>query len=73
MTRIGSKLAVLFIDLDDFKLINDRYGHDVGDEVLVGVARQLARSARAGDTVARIGGDGFIISAAYLALARLLS
>lgn len=58
--RNNSKLALLFIDLDNFKRINDRSGHDVGDEVLVAVAQQLKASARASDAFARIGGDEFV-------------
>lgn len=54
-----TNLAVLFIDLDDFKLINDRYGHDIGDDVLVSIANNLNGSARPCDLFARIGGDEF--------------
>ncbi|RNE59205.1 putative bifunctional diguanylate cyclase/phosphodiesterase [Cryobacterium tepidiphilum] len=54
-------LAVLFIDLDDFKLLNDRYGHDVGDRVLSELGRRLRKVVRNGDVVARVGGDEFVI------------
>jgi diguanylate cyclase (GGDEF)-like protein len=54
-------VALLFIDLDGFKPINDRYGHGVGDEVLVTLAMRLRRCVRATDTVARLGGDEFAI------------
>ncbi|MCC6317522.1 MAG: EAL domain-containing protein [Gemmatimonadaceae bacterium] len=53
--------AVLFLDVDDFKLVNDSMGHHVGDEVLVEIARRLETCIRGGDLVARLGGDEFAI------------
>lgn len=54
-------VAVYLLDLDNFKEINDEYGHDVGDDLLVAVARRLAALVRPSDTVARLGGDEFVV------------
>ena len=54
-------VAVLYIDIDDFKIVNDTYGHDAGDQVLIEIGRRLLGSVRETDTVARVGGDEFII------------
>lgn len=59
--RNESCLAVLFLDLDDMKSINDTFGHAIGDRVLKSVADRLTQSLRGGDTVARVGGDEFLI------------
>jgi diguanylate cyclase (GGDEF)-like protein/PAS domain S-box-containing protein len=59
--RDGSMLAVCFIDLDGFKAINDRYGHAVGDRMLVTAAQRLRSTLRSIDSVARLGGDEFIV------------
>ncbi len=58
--RNGWGLAVLFIDIDKFKIINDSHGHDLGDDVLLMVAKHLQSSVRAEDTVSRWGGDEFM-------------
>lgn len=60
-TRTGEQLAVLFIDLDAFKPINDTLGHRIGDEVLISVARRLESIIRPTDTLARFGGDEFVL------------
>jgi len=57
--RHEDPVALILVDVDEFKSVNDRYGHDVGDEVLREIARRLRDACRAGDTVARIGGEEF--------------
>lgn len=61
MGRQPGKLALLLLDLDDFKSANDRHGHAVGDLVLVEAARRIAASVRTGDVIARLGGDEFVV------------
>lgn len=66
-SRNSKQLALLFLDLDGFKQINDTYGHDVGDELLIQVAQRLSKISRASDTVARFGGDEFVLLVTNLA------
>lgn len=78
--RRGKSLAVVYLDLDGFKIINDSYGHDVGDELLIKLSTLMNNSLRDGDTLARIGGDEFVavladieeMSDAIIVLDRLL-
>ena len=59
--RISSTLAILFIDLDDFKPINDELGHNAGDQLLTMIAQRFQSAIRRSDTVARFGGDEFVL------------
>ena len=66
MERLPGQLAVLFVDLDHFKEVNDSFGHDAGDQVLAEIGRRLSLFSRHADTVARLGGDEFVVLCASL-------
>jgi diguanylate cyclase (GGDEF)-like protein len=59
--RYGASVALVYLDLDDFKPVNDRHGHSAGDAVLKAIAAALSRNVRASDVVARLGGDEFAV------------
>ncbi len=61
MARYGGRFTVAYLDLDDFKQVNDRFGHETGDRVLVLAAQAIRKSLRVSDIVARVGGDEFIV------------
>lgn len=61
MPRLQHSMAVLFLDLDGFKTVNDNYGHQIGDQLLIEIARRLRDCVRTADTVGRLGGDEFLI------------
>jgi diguanylate cyclase (GGDEF)-like protein len=73
MQRYGWPCGVLFLDIDNFKIVNDTYGHNVGDGVLMMVARTLANNLRAHDLVGRYGGEEFVAIITHVDMAQLHS
>ena len=65
--RQGDQFAVMFIDIDNFKTVNDNYGHLIGDRVLIAIANRLVEHVRTEDTVARLGGDEFVVLSEHTA------
>jgi diguanylate cyclase (GGDEF)-like protein/PAS domain S-box-containing protein len=65
--RTGESVAVMFLDLDNFKFVNDGYGHPVGDGLLKAIGERLRQTVRSADTIARLGGDEFVVLATDLA------
>ena len=59
--RSGHSLAICYLDLDGFKPVNDRLGHEAGDQLLIEIGQRLKNALRVGDTVARLGGDEFVL------------
>jgi diguanylate cyclase (GGDEF)-like protein len=68
--RERKKFSLMFLDLDDFKEINDKFGHDIGDQLLQGIAKRFSKLLRKSDTICRLGGDEFIILLPRLAQPR---
>jgi diguanylate cyclase (GGDEF)-like protein len=68
-SRYGLPTTFVYLDIDDFKKVNDRFGHDRGDELLIAIARTIKENAHASDVVARLGGDEFAILMPHTALA----
>ena len=62
-------MAVCYLDLDGFKPVNDTFGHDAGDKVLVEITRRIKETIREDDTVARLGGDEFVVLSGWFASA----